>query len=300
MIPASFDYEAPATIEEAIALLQQHGDDAKVLTGGHSLIPLLRLRLARPAIVIDLRRIHGLKAISNGGSELSIGAAATHADVQASEDVRQACPLLGETAAEVGDLQVRNAGTIGGSVVHADPAADWPAALLAVGARMVLVGTRGERTVAAEDFFIGLLESAAEPGEILTRILVPVAPQGSGSAYKKVAQSASGFALAGAAVQLTLNDGTIDAARVGITGVAEHAYRPQEVEAALSGSPTDEASIEAACESAAAEVPEAPETRRVEVLADMHASAPYRAHLARVLTKRAVLSAIERARSGAG
>ncbi len=286
MIPTSFDYVAPESLDEAVALLQKHGDDAKVLTGGQSLIPLLRLRLARPGVVVDLRKLSDLGRIESAGEALEIGAAATHAEVMNSAAALEKCPLLSETAGEIGDVQVRNTGTIGGSLVHADPAADWPAAMLALGATMVLSGPQGERAVAAEDFFVGLLESAAQPGEILTGIRVTVPRQPAARAYRKLAQSASGFALAGAAVQLALDGDTIAEARIGITGVAEHAYRPREVEAALTGGALDASSVETACASAA---------EGVEVLEDIHAGAAYRGHLASVLTKRAVLAAIERA-----
>ena len=173
MIPAEFDYAAPETLEEALALLAEHGDGAKILTGGLSLIPLLKLRLARPALVVDLRKIEGLRGIRSAADGLEIGAATTHAEIEGSADVQRVAPLLAETAGTIGDVQVRNAGTIGGSVVHADPAADWPAALIAADAAMVLRGSSGERTVPAEEFFVGLLESAAAPGEILTAIRVP-------------------------------------------------------------------------------------------------------------------------------
>lgn len=287
MIPAAFDYAVPETLDEALGLLEQHGDEAKVLTGGHSLIPLLRLRLARPSLVVDLRRINGLRDIREVGGELVLGAAATHAEIQASPEVQRLCPLLAETAAEIGDVQVRNAGTLGGSVVHADPAADWPAALLATGATFVLHGPTGERSLPAEEFFVGLLESAAQPGEILTAIRVPANPTGWAGAYRKVAQSASGFALAGAAVQLHLDGDAIASARVGITGVADHAYRAASVEAALTGCALDTGALQEACSTAA---------EGVEALADIHASARYRAHLATVLTRRAAEAAAARLR----
>ena len=287
MIPAAFDYAAPETLDEAIALLKSHGDDAKILTGGHSLIPMLKLRLAQPGLVVDLRKIASLREIAVEGSELRIGASATHDAVERSPEVRSACPLLCETAGQIGDLQVRNAGTIGGSVVHADPAADWPAAMLAAGATMELRGPDGERRLAAEDFFTGALESAIQPGEILTAIRVRAVPQGSGAAYQKQAQSASGFAIAGVAVQLALLDTTIASARIGVTGVAATPYRPLAVEKGLTGSSTDEEAVRKACEPAAEEI---------DALSDIHAGAPYRANLARVLCRRAALAAISRAR----
>jgi len=283
MIPAKFDYEVPANLGEALALLKEHGDDAKVLTGGHSLLPMMKLRLAQPAVVVDLRRCTELTGITRENGTLSIGAATTHADIESSDEVRKAVPLLCETAANIGDVQVRNVGTVGGSIVHADPAADWPAAFLATDAVFELRGLDGQRDVAAKDFFIGLLETAARPGEILTRIRVPVT-EGTGS-YRKLAQSASGFALAGAAVQLQVKDEKIVHANVGITGVADRAYRPQQVENALAGCPIVEDAVAQACAKAA---------DGVDALEDIHASADYRTHLACVLTRRAVLAACGR------
>lgn len=283
MIPAKFEYAVPETIEEAIALLKEHGEEAKVLTGGHSLIPLMRLRLARPGLVVDLRKVPDLSGICVNGGEVVIGAATTHAEIAASPDVPR---MIAETAQQIGDPQVRNAGTIGGSLVHADPAADWPAAMLAARATIVLRGPGGARSVAAETFFRGILESAAAPGEILTSIRIPASD--AAGAYEKVAQSASGFALAGVAAQLVLARGAIGSAQIGITGVAEHAYRPAAVEKALAGCAIDAAAVGAACAAAA---------DGVELLEDIHASARYRAHLARVLAKRAVLRAAGRARA---
>jgi carbon-monoxide dehydrogenase medium subunit len=292
VIPTSFDYAAPSSLKKALDLLQEHGEDAKILSGGHSLIPLMKLRLARPAMVIDLRRIKRLsgirrKQLAPDQSALEIGAATTHAEVQGSPVVQKSWPLLAETAGQIGDVQVRNAGTIGGSVVHADPAADWPAALLASGASLVLAGPSGERTVAAEDFFVGLLQSAIRPDEILVALHFPARAKQGGSAYQKMAQSASGFAIAGAAVELTLGDGRIAEARVGITGVADTPYRPKRTEQALAGCSPEESAIQNACTFAA---------EGVDPLSDIHAGARYRSHLARVLTRRAVLAALERAR----
>jgi carbon-monoxide dehydrogenase medium subunit len=287
VIPSTFDYAAPVSLNAALALLQKHGEGAKILTGGHSLIPLLKLRLARPSIVIDLRRIKKLTGIRKKQGGLEIGASTTHAEIQRSDVVKKGWPLLSATAAEIGDLQVRNAGTIGGSVVHADPAADWPAALLASDATVVLAGPAGERTLPAEQFFVGLLQSAIQPGEVLVALRFPVRPKGSGSAYRKLAQSASGFAIAGVAAEVQLADGRIAAARLGITGVAEKAYRARRSEGALAGCAPEEGAVRAACASAA---------EGVEALADIHAGERYRKHLAAVLAQRAVLAALEQAR----
>lgn len=289
MIPAAFDYAVPETLDEAVKLLADHGDVAKVLSGGHSLLPLMKLRLARPEIVVDLRKIAELRGIHRDGARLVLGAAATHAEIAASAEVRDACPLLVETAGRIGDPQVRNAGTIGGSVVHADPAADWPAALLALGATVHLRGASGMRTVPAGEFFVGLLQSAAKTGEILTSVTVPVPETPRAAAYLKMAQSASGFALCGVAVQLAPGGGAAASAAIGITGVAETPYRAADAEAALAGGPLDDARIDAA---AAKAVPAG-----ARVLSDVHASEAYRRHLASVFVRRALRAARDRARA---
>ena len=279
MIPAEFDYAAPATLDEALSLLQEHGDEAKILTGGHSLLPLMKLRLARPGMVVDLRKIDSLSAIAVDNGTLRIGAAATHDTIQQSDIVSGHCSMLCECAGEIGDLQVRNAGTIGGSVVHADPAADWPAALLAADASMVLVGPAGERTVAASDFFVGLMESAIAEGEILTAITVPT-QAAQGGAYLKMEQQASGFALCGVAALVEVDGGKVTSARVGITGVATAPYRAAAVEAAIGDG------LEAAAAHAVG---------GFTPLDDIHASSAYRSHLAAVFTRRALETAAARA-----
>ncbi len=282
MIPAEFDYAAPTSMEDAIALLKQHGDEAKILTGGHSLIPLMKLRLARPGFVVDLGRVPGIRTIEMDGDTLQIGAAATHDDVQHSDLVQGHCAMLSECAGEIGDVQVRNVGTIGGSVIHADPAADWPAAMLAADAAMVLAGPGGERTVSAADFFVGLLESAAKDDEILTAIRIPAQGAATG-AYMKMEQQASGFALCGVAALVETDGQTITSARVGITGVADTPYRATAVEAAI-GSGAEAAAAHAA--------------DGISALDDVHASSAYRTHLAAVFTRRALEAAA--ARAGAG
>src|SRR5215467_14026578 len=191
MYPANFDYTRPATVDEAIALLAQHGEAAKVLAGGHSLIPAMKLRLSRPTVVVDIGRIAGLSYIREDGGRIAIGAMTTHADVEGSALLKEKCPLLPETASHIGDVQVRNRGTIGGSLVHADPAADYPAAVLALDAEIVLAGPRGRRTVGAADFFVDLLQTATAPDEILVEIRVPVTAKS--VAYVKTEQKASGF-----------------------------------------------------------------------------------------------------------
>lgn len=287
MIPSNFEYYAPATIEEALRLLDQHGDDCKILSGGHSLIPVLKLRLNSPATVIDIGRIPELSAIKIENGVLCVGANATHAAIAASAEVKQHCPLLAETAAQIGDQQVRNRGTIGGSLTHADPAADWPAAILALEAEIVVRNSNGERAIKAADFFVEMMTSAVEPNEIVTEIRVPVPAQPTKSAYLKVAQSASGFALVGVAAQLKLKNGQCEEVSIGVTGLAPKAYRAKAVEDALRGKALDEAAIKAAVAKADADASDA--------LGDIHASADYRRHLTRVYAGRAIQAAMSRA-----
>ena len=287
MIPANFDYFAPKTIEEALQLLEQHGEDAKILSGGHSLIPVLKLRLASPGVVIDIGRIAELKAIKVDGSTISIGANATHAEIAANADLKTHCPLLTETAAQIGDQQVRNRGTIGGSLTHADPAADWPAAILALDAEIVARSSQGTRTIKAANFFLDLMTSAVESDEIVTEIRIAKPAQPAASVYLKVPQSASGFAVVGVAAQLKVTNGKCETASIGVTGLAPKAFRAISVEAALVGKALDEAAISAASAKADAEADDAME--------DIHASGDYRRHLARVFAKRAVQAAAAKA-----
>ncbi len=288
MIPSAFDYHRPASLAEATQLLAS-SEDAKILSGGHSLLPMMKLRLANPSTVIDIGRLDELRGIQEAGGALIIGANVTHYEAETSAMLQQQCPILAETAAAIGDVQVRNVGTIGGSVAHADPSADWPAAMLAVNAEITLSKTGGIRTVSATDFFVDLLMTAMEEDEILTSIRVNANPPRTGGAYLKVPQPASGFALAGVAAQVTLgSDNTIQQVAVGITGVDNTAYRASATEAALQG----QAATESAISQAAAQA-----TDGAEALEDIHASAEYRLHLARVYTKRALLQAVERAQA---
>jgi len=287
MIPAAFDYQGPANLADAARLLAAHADDAKILAGGHSLVPMMKLRLATPTLLIDVGRLSELSGIREQNGTLIIGAGTTHYAVESSTLLQQRCPLLAETAAAIGDVQVRNRGTIGGSIAHADPAADWPAAVLALGAQLKLIHAGGERLVNATDFFIDLLTTALESREILTEIHVPVNPPRSGGAYLKVPQPASGFALTGVAAQVTLGaNNMVQNVAVGITGVSNTAYRASATEVALQG---HAATADAVAQAAARA------TDGVEALADIHASAEYRLHLTRVYTRRALQRAIERA-----
>ncbi|HEX5835131.1 MAG TPA: xanthine dehydrogenase family protein subunit M, partial [Pyrinomonadaceae bacterium] len=226
MIPAPFDYQVPATLEEAISLLAEDPEGARVLAGGHSLIPAMKLRLAQPQMLVDIARIKSLAYIREEGNQLLIGATTTHYQLESSELLKQICPLLPACAKSIGDVQVRNKGTIGGSIAHSDPAADWPAAVLALDADLVLVGPNGERTVKAADFIVNLFTTDLRPGEILREIRIQKPAGRFGQAYQKVPHPASGFAVVGIAVHLALNDdGSCNAAQIGVTGVGVKAYR---------------------------------------------------------------------------
>ena len=291
MIPTNFEYFAPTTLDEALKLLAQYGDDCKILSGGHSLIPVLKLRLASPGVLIDIGQLKELKEIRIDGDTIRIGANVTHAEIARSPELRQHCPLLSETAAQIGDQQIRNRGTIGGSLTHADPAADWPAAILALDTEIVAHrgGPQGpvERIIKSSDFFVDIMTSAIEAHEILTEVRIPKPAQPQAAVYLKVPQSASGFAVVGVAAQLRLNNGRCEDVSIGITGLAPRAFRAQAVEAALRGQSLDEAAIGAAAARADADAS--------DVMEDIHASGDYRRSLARVYVKRAVQAAAAKA-----
>lgn len=288
MIPAQFNYEAPTTIDEALALLAANPDDAKILAGGHSLIPAMKLRLAQPALLVDIGRLKDLAYIREEADHLAIGAMTTHYQLESSELLSKLCPLLPECASHIGDVQVRNKGTIGGSVAHSDPAGDWPAAIIALKAQMVSIGANGERSTGADDFFVDLLTTALTPDEILREIRVPKPTGRFGHAYRKVRHPASGFAVVGVAVFLQLGSGgACESASVGITGVASKAYRAVAVESALRGQSLNDETIAAAAAHA---------TDGVDANSDLYASDDYRRHLAAVYTRRA----IQKAATGAG
>jgi carbon-monoxide dehydrogenase medium subunit len=284
MIPAQFDYEAPQTLDQAIALLAQHPDDAKILAGGHSLIPAMKLRLAQPQLLIDIGRIADLAYIREEADQIRIGAMTTHYAIESSERLRKLCPLLPECAAQIGDVQVRNKGTIGGSLAHSDPAGDWPAAIIALRAQIVVAGSAGERVIDADDFFVDMLTTALEPSEILREIRI-AGPQGRlTQAYQKVRHPASGFAVVGVAVNLQLvADGACESAGVGVTGVGSKAYRATAVEGALNGKALNEQTIAEAASHA---------TDGIDANSDLYASEDYRRHLAKVHTRRAIAKAI--------
>jgi carbon-monoxide dehydrogenase medium subunit len=273
MIPAAFDYERVKTVDEAIAALSN--DDTKILAGGHSLIPAMKLRLSRPGKLVDIGGITALKDIKEEDGEIVIGAAATHADIMYHNLIKQHLPLFSEGAALIGDMQVRNYGTIGGSLAHADPAADWPAMVLAADATIEVQGSNGSKRIPAAEFFTGLFATALQPNEIITAIRIPIPANGSKSTYQKFAQPASRFALAGCAV-MRFADGRTN---IAFTGVGEHAFRDTNAEQAIAGKPIEEAIINTAVNAA---------LQNVAVLGDHYASIPYRTHLAKVYLKKAL------------
>ncbi|HEV8633926.1 MAG TPA: xanthine dehydrogenase family protein subunit M [Chloroflexota bacterium] len=286
MIPAAFDYQAPASVEEAVKLLDQLGDRAKVLAGGHSLIPIMKLRLAQPEVLVDIGRIGDLRQVRRHDGRLAIGALVTHAEVTRNGAIREGCPLLAETASEIGDIQVRNRGTLGGALAHADPAADYPATILALDAEIVAQGPAGRRTIRASDFFTGMLSTALAPNELLVEVLVPTYGRGTGGAYLKMPNKASHYAVVGVAALARLEGGRVASLAVAITGAGAQPIRARAVERALQGQAPSEDAVARAAGSAA---------EGLDLLSDVHGSAEYRAHIARVFTRRAILEAVRRA-----
>jgi aerobic carbon-monoxide dehydrogenase medium subunit len=287
MIPVAFDYITAKNLDEALSLLAQHKDDAKLLAGGHSLLPAMKLRLVQPKVLIDIGRIKDLNYIREEGGVIKIGAMTTHFQIETSELLRRSCPLLPETATNLGDMQVRNKGTIGGSIAHADPAADWPAAVIALNAEMVAASSKGERVIKSDEFFVELFTSALKPGEILREIRIP-SPKGKfGHAYLKFRHPASGFAVVGIAVALTAEGSKCGACGVGVTGVSGKAYRAGGVERALKGASLDDKTLAAAADHV---------TDGVDANSDLFAGADYRKSLAQVYTKRALEVAASRAK----
>jgi carbon-monoxide dehydrogenase medium subunit len=284
VISYPFHYERPSTLSEALDLVREPG--AKVLAGGMSLIPMMKLRLAAPDLLVDLGSIPGTREINVMNGHIRIGAMATHYELESSQTLRSACPLLAECASTIGDVQVRNVGTIGGSVAHADPAADYPAALLAGSAKFILTSASGERLVEAEDFFIDTFTTALLPEELITEIRILREGSSIGSAYEKRVQSASGFAVVGVAARIRVEDGVIASASVGVTGLSGKPFRARNVEQMLDGKRGTAAEVQAA----AAVVADG-----VDASSDIHASADYRSHLARVFAARALTRALARA-----
>jgi carbon-monoxide dehydrogenase medium subunit len=286
MIPAAFDYHAPRSLPEALALLGQFGDEAKVLSGGQSLLPLLKLRFAQPAHLVDIGRLPGLDYVKEEGGFLKIGALAREAALEASEVVRSRYPILADTAAVIADPLVRNLATVCGNLAHGDPANDHPATMLALGAEVVATGPKGPRTIPVAQFFTGLFTTALAPTEVLTEIRIPAPPAGSGGAYVKLERKVGDFATAGAAAFLVLKGGTIASAGVGLTNAGPAPIKAREAEAFLVGQkPEDGVFAEAGRLAASAAKPGA----------DRRGSAEYKKEMARVLTVRALRRAAQRA-----
>jgi len=283
MIPAAFDYVRASSIDDAIRLLAEHGDGAKLLAGGHSLIPMMKLRLAAPTTLIDITGIPQLESIRVDGNRVTIGALTKHATLAASDALKKSAPALWDAANQLGDPQVRNRGTIGGASAHGDPSADYPAVLLALDATFTLVGRGGERRIGAADFFRGMFDTALGAGEVLTTISFDAAPK---SAYVKYHHPASHYAVVGAAAVLSVERGTIGTARVAITGVGDSAFRAGGVERALGGVRASDAAAVAAASSGAAAGQDA--------RSDTFASGAYRAAMADVFVARAVAQAAAR------
>ena len=285
MISSAFAYHAPSSVAEAASLLAEHGEEAKLLAGGHSLIPLMKLRLAEPSVLIDLGKIGDMAYIREAdGGGLAIGAMTTYASLVSSDLVRQRAPALADAASQVADAQVRNMGTIGGSLAHADPAGDLPAVAIALRAELVTSSTGGHRSIGADDFFVDLFTTALDAGEILNEIRIPALPPNSGSAYAKFGNKASHYAIVGVAAVVSRNaDGSCAGASVGITGAGASAVRAADAEAALAGSALDDAAIKAAAAVAG---------NGIEFNEDVHASAEYRAHLTAVFAERAIRAAV--------
>lgn len=288
MYPASFAYHRARSLKEALDLLGEHAGAAKFMAGGHSLVPAMKLRMAQPGHVIDIAGIDALRGIRVEGDRLTIGAATTHWEIESSMQVREFLPVLCEAAGVIADPQVRNRGTIGGSLVNADPAADWPASALAFDAEMICVSRRGIRSVPATQWFEGLLSTALSEDELLQEIRFPRLPAKSGAVYLKLPHPASRFALAGVAVAITLNgEGTGAEARIGITGVAEKAFRASAAEEILRTNSLDAAAIAAACELLYGDV---------EISGDMHFTSDDKRDLGRAITGEAISTALKRAR----
>lgn len=281
MIPSSFEYHAPTSVAEALSLLQQYGDEAKILAGGHSLLPAMKLRLAAPGVLIDINKIAELRGVVINGN-VNIGSMTTWATLEHHDGLRSACGVLPEAVAMIGDIQVRNRGTIGGSLAHADPAADTPAVVLALDGQIRAQGPGGERTIAAGDFFTDMLSTALEPTELITAVILPTLGKGEGAAYVKFPHPASGYAIVGVAAYVKMDGGSVGTCRVAVTGAGPKAVRLTDVEQAVLGG----ADAAAATANAGA---------GLDILGDIHAGEEYRRAMVAVYAKRALQKAMERA-----
>jgi carbon-monoxide dehydrogenase medium subunit len=289
MFPASFRYHAARSVEEAVELLTKYGEDAKLLAGGHSLIPAMKLRLASPRYLIDLGGVAGLSGVRVDGATLAIGALTLHADIASSDLVRQRVPGLAEAASVIGDVQVRNRGTIGGSVAHADPAADFPVILTALNASFVVQSPSGKRTVSVDDFFVDFYTTALASNEVLTEIRVPLPPTGAGTAYAKLGHPASGYVVVSAGVLVAReSSGRCASARIAIGGLSGSPFRAAAAEAGLQGKSLSPEAIDAAAANAA---------EGADPNEDSYASADYKRHMATVYARKAIAAAVQRSAS---
>jgi aerobic carbon-monoxide dehydrogenase medium subunit len=288
LYPAPFDYSAPESLEEALELLREHGDEAKVLAGGQSLIPLLKLRFASPSRLVDINRIGGLDGLSEDGGSLRMGALVRHKDAERSDALRARWPLFAETARQVSDPIVRNLGTVCGSIAHADPQGDWGAALLATRAEVVARSSNGERTIPIDDFFQGPFTTTLDPTEIVTEIRVPAAGERSGGTYLKLERKVGDFATAAVAVQLSFDNGNVAQAGIALTGVGATNVRAAEAEQALVGKALDDDTIRGAAELAA---------QAADPQGDVRGSVEYKRNVVRVFTERGLRAAAAGAQS---
>jgi len=289
MVPGAFDYRAPTSLAEALELLHEHGDDAKVMAGGQSLIPLLKLRFAAPGVVVDIGRVPGLSGITGGPDGLRLGARVRHVDAERDAGLDATCPILRQAAPQIADPLVRNRGTVGGSLCHADPAGDWGAVMLALDAELVAASSAGERVIPAADFFQGPFTTALRPDEVLTEVRIPATPAGrrAGGAYLKLERKVGDFATVGVAVQVTLANGAVERAGIGLTAVGPNNLKAAAAERALAGrEPTAEAIAEAARLAADAAEPKD----------DIRGTAAYKRDVVRVFVQRGLRAAVAQAR----
>jgi carbon-monoxide dehydrogenase medium subunit len=289
VIPANFDYHRPGSIDEAIALLDRFGDDGKALAGGHSLIPMMKLRLAQPAHLVDLQALDELRGISRDGGDIRLGALTTQEEILGSDLLASACPILAEAAALIADPQVRGCGTIGGNVANGDPGNDMPAIMMALGASYVLKGPGGERTVAANGFYNGFYDTEMADNELLTEIRIPTPPAGHGYSYQKMKRKVGDYAIAAAAVILVMEGGSCASASVTLTNLADTPVNAEAAAQALVGTAVDAGAIAQAADAAMA---------ASDPASDLRGPADFRKHMARVMTARAIAEARSRAKGG--
>jgi carbon-monoxide dehydrogenase medium subunit len=288
MVPAAFEYRAPTTLQEALELLRDNGDDAKVMAGGQSLIPLLKLRFSAPAVVVDIGRVPGLAGVSADAESVRVRALTRHVDIERDAGLDAACPILRRTAPQIADPLVRNRGTVGGSLCHADPSGDWGAVMLALDAELVATSPSGERVIRAADFFEGPFTTVLRPDEVLTEVRIPATPPGrrAGGTYLKLERKVGDFATVGVAVQVQLSNGTVERAGIGLTAVGPSNLKAVEAERSLVGQPpTGDAIAEAARLAAAAAEPRD----------DIRGSAAYKKDVVRIFVQRGLRAVVGRA-----